>query len=383
MNILHLTHTDINSDSRILKEMTSIANSNSKYLVEGIGIERNEKRDSSTIKNIIIHSLKLKSRSWKKLPNLIKHILILIEFYIKLFFLAKKLKPKIVHCHDVMVLPIGVLVKIFYKTKLIYDAHELESQKNGTTPIKSKIIYFVEKVSWKYINNLIVVSPSIDKWYNEKIGKKNTEIIMNTPITENNNFIKESDYLRTLYKIPHSSKIFIYIGGFMKGRGIKLLINIFKKEEINSHIVFLGYGELRDEMIQETVKCNSIHVHDAVPHEKVVPVAKSADVGLCFVQNVSLSDYYCLPNKLFEYAFAEIPMLASNFPDIIEVVDKFNLGKYASLEIEDMFKAIKEFEQMEELPKIKTENLYELSWQKQEEKLISLYQKFIIKNGEK
>jgi glycosyltransferase involved in cell wall biosynthesis len=130
-------------------------------------------------------------------------------------------------------------------------------------------------------------------------------------------------------------------------------------------------------MIQESDKYVKIHVHDAVPHEKVIPIAKSADIGLCFIQNISLSDYYCLPNKLFEYAFAEIPMLASNFPDIIEVVDKFNLGKYSSLEIEDIFNTIKEFEEMEELPKIKSENLYELSWQKQEEKLIKLYQKLI------
>ncbi len=288
--------------------------------------------------------------------------------------MQKKLKPEIIHCHDVMVLPIGVLIKIFYKTKLIYDAHELESQKNGITSIESKIVYFVEKLSWKYINNLIVVSPSIVKWYNEKIGKKNTEIIINAPFfIENNNSTEESDCLRKLYNIPYSSKIFIYIGGFVKGRGIELLINIFKKQEINSHIVFLGYGELRDRMIQESNACSYIHVHDAVPHERVISVAKSADVGLCFIQNISLSDYYCLPNKLFEYAFAEIPILASNFPDIIEVVDKFNLGKYTSLEPKDMLNAIKEFEEMEKLPKIKTESLYDLSWQRQEEKLIKLY----------
>ena len=66
MNILHLTHTDINSDSRILKEMLSIANSNNTYNVQGIGIERNEDRNSNTTENITIHSLKLRTRNWKK-----------------------------------------------------------------------------------------------------------------------------------------------------------------------------------------------------------------------------------------------------------------------------------------------------------------------------
>ena len=38
--------------------------------------------------------------------------------------------------------------------------------------------------------------------------------------------------------------------------------------------------------------------------KKLTNLIKEADVGLCLVENVSLSDYYCLPNKLFEYAFA-------------------------------------------------------------------------------
>jgi glycosyltransferase involved in cell wall biosynthesis len=377
MNILHLTHTDINADSRILKEMLSIADSNSTYCVEGIGIARDEKRDSTTTKNITIHALQLKSRSWKRLPRFIRYIAILIEFYIKLFLLAKKIKPKVLHCHDIMVLPIGVLIKKIYKTKLIYDAHELESQKNGTGAIESKIIYFIEKLSWSSIDHLIVVSPSILQWYNKTIGTIASSIIMNAPFLEKHPRVDQSDYLRETYHIPTSSRVFIYIGGFMRGRGIELLIDIFKKEEIHSHIVFLGYGLLKEEMMKSADNYPNIHVHDAVPHEEVVPIAKSADVGLCFIQNISLSDYYCLPNKLFEYAFAQIPMLASNFPDIVEVVEKFKLGKYASLEREDMFKTIKEFEEMEELPKIALDNLYALSWQKQEEKLIKLYQELI------
>ena len=47
---------------------------------------------------------------------------------------------------------------------------------------------------------------------------------------------------------------------------------------------------------------------------------------MCLIQNVSLSDYYCLPNKLFEYCFAEIPVLASNFPDISQTVEKYDLS---------------------------------------------------------
>jgi hypothetical protein len=69
-------------------------------------------------------------------------------------------------------------------------------------------------------------------------------------------------------------------------------------------VVFLGYGELSQDLKRLAAEHPNIHVHDAVPHSQVVPIAQSADFGLCLVQDVSLSDYYCLPNKLFEYYFA-------------------------------------------------------------------------------
>jgi len=142
-------------------------------------------------------------------------------------------------------------------------------------------------------------------------------------------------------------------------------------------LVFLGYGELKESLIELSNKHFNIHVHDAVPHEKVVSVAKSADVGLCLIQNVSLSDYYCLPNKLFEYCFAEIPVLASNFPDISNVIKQYNLGKTCELDVDSIYHAIKAFEEMDTLPKIDADALYELSWEAQEKKLVKLYERLI------
>ena len=68
------------------------------------------------------------------------------------------------------------------------------------------------------------------------------------------------------------------------------------------HIVYLGYGSEKTNYLSYQ-KYNNIHIHDAAEHQQVVSLAQSADVGLCLIENISLSDYYCLPNKLFEYIF--------------------------------------------------------------------------------
>jgi len=378
MNILHLTQTDIHTDSRILKEMNSIAMSNDKYNVSGIGVilKRGEKHTRNRDK-LNIYSIILKSREWRFLPGIIRHTCSLVELTFKMFSQARKLNPKVIHCNDTLVLPLGAIVKLFTGAKLIYDAHELESDRNGLTKALSKLTLWTEKFLWRYIDALIVVSPSIEKWYMENIGEKYSEIILNAPVVLESNIKGDKSYFRSKFSIPNEAKIFLYIGILGHGRGIDLITEAFKENDLSSHVVFLGYGEMKEELKNLSDKCKNIHVHDAVPHEEVVSVAKSADIGLCLIQNVSLSDYYCLPNKLFEYCFAEIPVLASDFPDITEVVTRYNLGKCSALDAQSISVAIKEFENMEELPKIDLENLYELSWAAQEEKLIKFYEQII------
>ncbi len=374
MNILHLTHTDINSDSRILKEMYCISESNNTYNVSGIGVIQDEGPTyTGNVGSINIYSIILRTRKWKFLPRRVRHIFSFLELTFKMLFKAIKLKPKVVHCNDVLVLPLGVIIKLLTGVKLIYDAHELESNRNGLTKTLGKVTLYTEKLLWRFVDALIVVSPSIEKWYMKNIGDKYSEIILNSPLLEDRVEKENGSYLREYFSISKESKIFLYIGILGRGRGIDLITEAFMNPNLQSSLVFLGYGEFSDKLKELAKEYPNIYVHDAVPHEQVVSVAKSADVGLCLIQNVSLSDYYCLPNKLFEYCFAEIPVLASNFPDISQVVERYNLGKCSELNSNSIYEAIKEFEDSNKLQKINADSLYELSWGAQEEKLIKLY----------
>ncbi len=374
MNILHLTNSDINSDSRILKEMNSISASSSQYHVIGIGVDLDEEPHKTiNVSNIEIYSIKLFSRKWNFIPKTLRHAFTFIELTSKMLLKGLKLKPQIIHCHDTLVLPLGVMIKILTKSKLVYDAHELESDRNSLTKTLGRIILSIEKILWRFVDRLIVVSPSISDWYQKNVGPKQTEIILNSPQIKMSSDNADKLYFRKKFKIPKNSRIFLYIGILGGGRGIDLVVEAFKNPDLSSHVVFLGYGQMKGELKRISNEYSNVHVHDAVPHEEVVSVAKSADVGLCFVQNVSLSDYYCLPNKLFEYAFAEIPVLASNFPDISTTVIQFKLGKCSDLDSNSIYKTIKEFESMENLPKIDSKCLHDLSWTAQSEKLVHLY----------
>ena len=375
-NVLHLSHTDINYDSRILKEMIALSETG-QYVLHGLGVAKDEGNVASVqSKSLQIDSIHLKSRGFKSLPVFMRHALSLIELTIKMSIKAIKIRPNVIHVHDTLVLHIGVILKLIISAKLIYDAHELESDRNGLTRILSKVIFIMEKILWRFVDHLIVVSPSIQKWYKDNIGAKPSGVILNSPVfnvTEKQTCRFGKNYLRQKYNIAETKKIFIYVGIFGKGRGIENIIDVFSDIQ-ESHLVLIGYGELTEWIKKQVNTHVNIHLHPAVPHDDVVDVTRSADVGLCMIGNVSLSDYYCLPNKLFEYCFAGVPVIASDFPDIMNVVTKFKLGLCCGQSKESIKNAVELFINNKVDNQIHAEKLTELSWVAQKVKLLNVYE---------
>ena len=377
LKVLHLTHTDINKDPRIIKSIKAI-DKLSWIEVYGIGIQhsglyarRFETKDSIDINSI---ALKLFSKKLTFLPNILRHLFTLLEFLLRSFFIINKFKPSVIHCHDTLALPIAILFKVFHsKLKVIYDAHELGSNRNGIDNFFSKIVYFFEKITWRFIDHFISVSPSIIKWYEEEYGRKKNTLILNSPEIETKK-IENSNGFRKKFLINDDEKLFIYVGEINKGRGITNLLEIFK--DLKSRILFLGYGPLVNKVKDFEKNYSNIHYHEAVEPDSLISLIQEADVGLCLVERVSLSDYFCLPNKLFEYAFAGLPVIASDFPDIKFLVEKYDLGFCCdSGSIKDVKKNIERYESIIKISKNDVSKLHDLSWQKQELNLINVYRR--------
>lgn len=375
-NILFLTHTNIEVDARILKEMGCLAERG--YKVVGLGV-RNGMGAPKTKRtgSFDTYLISLVSRKLVRLPKLILHSFSLVELTAKMFFFCLRRKPDLVHCSDTLVLPLGVLIKIFTGAKVIYDAHELESEKIGLSRILSILTLGVEKFLWPWVDALVVVSPSIASWYLTNVGSKEVEVILNSPVLPESSSGREN-YLREVFSIPKESKVFLYVGVFAEGRGLDLVVDAFNSPTVRSSVVFLGYGAMAGKLKEIASASRNIFVHDAVPHESVVPIARSADFGLCFVENVSLSYYFSLPNKLFEYSFSGIPVLASEFPDIKTVIDTYHIGSYCSLDVDSIRGKVISLQESDDVARISVASLYPLSWKVQEEKLVKLYNKVLL-----
>ena len=97
-------------------------------------------------------------------------------------------------------LPAATLLKVVCKAKLIYDAHELESECQGMPRSLKLLARTTESKLWSKVDVFITVSKSIETWYFNKYGNKKSLIIFNSPqiISESFEVENQRAYLETI-----------------------------------------------------------------------------------------------------------------------------------------------------------------------------------------
>lgn len=190
-----------------------------------------------------------------------------------------------------------------------YNAHELETETIGAHGIKQKIARFIEQRYIRRADVVSVVNESIADWYRARYPGLAPVVLTNMPIDDGG-----SVDLRAQLRIPEGELLYIHVGFLMEGRSIPLLLDVFAAHP-NVHLAFLGDGRLRPMVEHSAQTHRNIHLLPTVPPDQVVSVVRGADIGLCLIEHVSLSDKLSTPNKLMEALVAGIPPLSS---DLIE-----------------------------------------------------------------
>ena len=63
-----------------------------------------------------------------------------------------------------------------------------------------------------------------------------------------------------------------------------------------------------------------------MPYHELLPYTASADIGILLYRNDCRNNYYCAPNKLFEYMMMGLPMIAANYPGLLPLVEGEGVG---------------------------------------------------------
>lgn len=393
--ILHLTHTDIDADPRILRAIYSGVKA--KHLISAIGISQTENsnetrttKEGTRIVNLLrpkyLRRKVNKSSDWDKGSHLevsegttgpLRRILFVFWLLGRTWNIARRFQPDIIHAHDTVVLPIAVLISITFKSKVVYDAHELESDKAGSSKLQKKIIFWIEYLSWSWISALVTVSEAIADWYFDHFGSPRAVVILNSPMTSGELEINQNSSpkksIREDINASSSDVLCLYIGAFEKGRGIERLIDAFSSPDITAKLVLLGDGSIRSEITSRIIELDNVFALPPVKHHELVDYIKDADYGFSLIENISLSDFLCLPNKMFEYLNAGITIICSDFPEMKRVTTENSFGFVVDETQDALHRLLLTISNSSRPQKISNSRITPFTWESQEIKLQTLY----------
>ena len=121
----------------------------------------------------------------------------------------------------------------------------------------------------------------------------------------------------------------LYQGGLQAGRGLHNLINAMPHVQEGT-LVFIGDGKLKDALKQQVVDMGlqqKVKFIGRVDYKDLARYTKNAYVGFQVLQNICFNHYSASSNKLFEYLMADVPVIASDLPEIRKVFNQYNVGE--------------------------------------------------------
>jgi glycosyltransferase involved in cell wall biosynthesis len=230
------------------------------------------------------------------------------------------------HGHDLTGLQAAGRASRLHGGALVYDSHEifLESGPNATRPRILKRILARSERSWAHLAAaLVTVNRSLAVELGRRLNPARTVVVHNAPERWNPP-VPRPDLIRAATGIPSDEPIALYHGGFSADRGLEELAAAVLQPGLERvHAVYLGYGSQRsmlDAMAADSRFGGRLHVLDAVPPDELASWVASADVGVMAIQSSTLNHRMSTPNKLFECLAAGLPVVASDFPEMREII---------------------------------------------------------------
>jgi glycosyltransferase involved in cell wall biosynthesis len=223
---------------------------------------------------------------------------------------------------------------------------------------------------------VITVSDSIANEYARLYKIQKPHLVLNCPAYREQ---KKKNIVRDSFPIRDDQSIFLYQGSLGMGRGIEILLEAFSNLESDKNVlVFMGYGSLEKQIQERAEQYKTIFFYPAVSPDVLLNYTSSGDYGVSFIEDTCLSYRYCLPNKMFEYLMAGLPVLTSNLYEMKRIVEKEGIGLVAKDNTVEGFKqAVIESLQQDYLTI--QHNVFEARknycWEEQDKALMEIYWK--------
>ena len=215
---------------------------------------------------------------------------------------------------------------------LVYDSHEYFTEAAGLTgrPFQRGVWLMVERAIFPRLKAVITVNEGIaDAYFNRYPRARGGRplVVRNMPRMREKAAPSSVNWRERL-GIPAEAPFLIVQGAYLdKDRGVVQAVGALQ-EHTAAYLVVVGAGEEWEWAQSQVESFNGrLVVLPKMAFEELCSLTASADVGLSLDQGVHGNYLMSLPNKLFDYIHAGIPVVASPMPEVVRVVKGWNIGR--------------------------------------------------------
>ncbi|HQJ82052.1 MAG TPA: glycosyltransferase [Bacteroidales bacterium] len=301
-------------------------------------------------------------------------------FNIRLFFYLLFHNYDVMIANDLDTLLPNFLVAVLKRRSLVYDSHEYFT---GVPELTGRIfVTWVWKTIESYIfprlKHVMTVSDSLALQYEKEYGIR--------PVTVRNCSVSSAGiegYSGNETGIKAGDLLLIFQGGGINiDRGGEELVEAMRYTSGVSLIV-AGSGDVIGRLknrVLDLELADRILFLDMMPWEELMKYTRSADAGLSLDKDTNMNYRFSLPNKLFDYISAGIPVIAGNLPEVAGIIKKYDCGIIIpEITPEAIAEAVETLKNDRELlNKLRRNVVYaseDLSWEKESEKVKKFYER--------
>ena len=319
-------------DSRVLRQVSTLAKRSQHTRVFALHEGNLPVEEERT--GYRLHRFRLLSRPLPKVKPV--QVLKYLECTLRMAWAGVRLKPDIVHAHDIQGLPIGFIVAKLTRARLVYDSHELWSHQATAhlyAPWFFKIIIGLETFLARRADTVITVTESISRHLQGRMKIPAPTVIRNVPAAPASVSDGSESPLHATLGLNPSTPIVLYLGMIGRGRGLEVLIRSMQWVQPNAIAVIMGspwgtpYLETLRTQASALGLTERVRFLPAVPPSEVNRYATGATLGIAAIEDYCLSYRYSLANKLFEYVHAGLPIAATDLPEMSKLIRAYNLGE--------------------------------------------------------
>ncbi|MFP4106434.1 MAG: glycosyltransferase [Phycisphaerae bacterium] len=307
------------------------------------------------------------------------------EVFCRALRLAGRHRPHVVHAHDLDTLPIALIMQAMFRSRIVYDAHELyrDTLWSGFRVMGINFSNLLEDYGMSRASAIIACNRYRAKIMQEEYGAPVEPVVISN-IPQAGEPV-ESDILQRYVKQrnPGIRKVVLHQGGICAGRNIETVVASLPHLPTDTAIVLLGGGgdDYVDSLFRQAEELgvrDRLFQHPPVNHDILLPMTCSADVGIVIYGKTPRNNYYCAPNKLNEYAAARLPFVGADLPPIRDFIETWGVGEiFDPDDPRDLAEAIRKVLADENSLKSYRANCdraaRECTWEKEADKLRALY----------